>query len=200
MRKKVIRFFGGLILTQQKWLNKMAQQGYRLVSPGKLIYEFEECEPDKYQYCVDFVAEKSSAELAKYKAFLSEMGYDVFSKNINLNWSLGKVTFRPYGKGLGMLATSPGTYNKELLIVGKLNDGKEFELHTSISDRMLFYKKQRDACLTIFALAIIMLINNAVRFGNINIIALIFAVLSAVPTMLFEIKLLKAKRESTIIE
>ena len=31
MSKKCYRFFGGLLNTQEKWLNKMSEKGYRLV-------------------------------------------------------------------------------------------------------------------------------------------------------------------------
>ena len=42
MSKKCYRFFGGLLNTQEKWLNKMSEKGYRLVRTGKLLYEFED--------------------------------------------------------------------------------------------------------------------------------------------------------------
>ena len=47
MSKKCYRFFGGLLNTQEKWLNKMSEKGYRLVRTGKLLYEFEKCKPDE---------------------------------------------------------------------------------------------------------------------------------------------------------
>ena len=59
MSKKCYRYFGGLLNTQAKWLNKMAEKGYRLVRTGKLLYEFEKCKPDEVTYCVEFIGEKS---------------------------------------------------------------------------------------------------------------------------------------------
>ena len=47
MSKKCYRFFGGLLNTQEKWLNKMSEKGYRLVRTGKLLYEFENAIPTK---------------------------------------------------------------------------------------------------------------------------------------------------------
>ena len=38
MSKKCYRFFGGLLQTQERWLNKMAQRGYRLTTVGKLVH------------------------------------------------------------------------------------------------------------------------------------------------------------------
>ena len=55
MSKKCYRFFGGLLNTQEKWLNKMSEKGYRLVRTGKLLYEFEKCKPDEVTYCVEFI-------------------------------------------------------------------------------------------------------------------------------------------------
>ena len=49
---KKYRYFGGFLISQEKWLNKMAQKGYRLVKVGKLLYEFESCTPGQYQYAV----------------------------------------------------------------------------------------------------------------------------------------------------
>ena len=59
MSKKYYRYYGGLLGLQQKWLNKMAEKGYRLVRTTKAMYEFEPCAPGQYQYCVEFVGEKS---------------------------------------------------------------------------------------------------------------------------------------------
>lgn len=50
MSKKYYRFFGGLLQKQEEWLNKMAEQGYRLIRVDKMMYEFEECNPDRAEY------------------------------------------------------------------------------------------------------------------------------------------------------
>lgn len=83
MSKKCYRFFGGLLNTQEKWLNKMSEKGYRLVRTGKLLYEFEKCKPDEVTYCVEFIGEKSKESSIDYANFLEDMGYKVFFKNIN---------------------------------------------------------------------------------------------------------------------
>ena len=88
MSKKCYRFFGGLLNTQEKWLNKMSEKGYRLVRTGKLLYEFEKCKPDEVTYCVEFIGEKSKESSIDYANFLEDMGYKVFFKNINLNYNL----------------------------------------------------------------------------------------------------------------
>ena len=41
MSKKCYRYFGGLLQKQEDWLNKMAEQGYRLIRVDKMLYEFE---------------------------------------------------------------------------------------------------------------------------------------------------------------
>ncbi len=125
----------------------MAARGFRLVRCGKLTYKFEQCAPDEYQYCVEFVGEKSYSKHKDYKKFLEGLGYHVFTKNINLNWSVGKARFRPWTAGAGKVATSPGTYNKELFIVEKKNDGKPFELHTDTEDLAAYFKILRNTYL-----------------------------------------------------
>ena len=87
MSKKCYRFFGGLLNAQAKWLNKMSEKGYRLVRTGRVLYEFEECSPDEVTYCVEFIGEKSKENATDYADFLEDMGYKVFFKNINLNYS-----------------------------------------------------------------------------------------------------------------
>lgn len=103
MSKKCYRFFGGLLNTQEKWLNKMSEKGYRLVRTGKLLYEFEKCKPDEVTYCVEFIGEKSKESSIDYANFLEDMGYKVFFKNINLNYSVGKVVGAHGQKGAVVL-------------------------------------------------------------------------------------------------
>lgn len=178
MRK--YRYFGACIDTQQKWLNQMAKKGYRLVNVTKMSYLFEECEEDAYQYAVIFVAQLSYTKEKDYKHFLEDLGYQVFYKNLQVNYNLGKIKWRPYGQGMGQIATSPGNYNKELFIIEKQNDGKPFEIHTSNQDRASYYKPLRNVWLTttllIFGLNTYALINT----GEINYNFLIFMFLGII--------------------
>lgn len=201
--KKCIRYFGGLMDTQENWLNAMCKKGYRLVHAGKLIYAFEACECGQYVYAVDFVAQKSAAELRAYKQFLEEFGYRVMSKNANLNWSFGKVRLRPYGDGWGKVATSPGNYNKELLIVEKANDKKPFELHTTVEDQRAYYTVQRNAYLSLLLLFIVLFLWNyctADVFTAAHFVVLIFALLAFFPTMLLQKRLWQLQKQQTLTE
>jgi len=81
MRKKCYRFFGGLLIVQANWLNKMSEKGYRLVQTGKMLYEFEECKPNQVKYCVEFIGHKTKDDAKDYYDFLEDMGYKVFYKN-----------------------------------------------------------------------------------------------------------------------
>ena len=94
MNKKCYRYFGGLLNRQERWLNRMAAAGWRLVGTGKLCYEFEPCEPGAYEYRVEFVGQMAYEKSRDYRAFLKELGYDAFYKNVNLNWSFGKAVWR----------------------------------------------------------------------------------------------------------
>lgn len=152
MSKKCYRFFGGFLSAQEKWLNRMAEEGYRLIRAGKLLYEFEQCEPGAVQYRVEFIGQKSKDGAAEYHDFLEDMGYHVFYKNINLNYSVGKVRLRPWAEAGGRIATNATTYNQELLILEKENDGKSFELHTTYEDRENYYKMLRNPYLCMFIL------------------------------------------------
>lgn len=158
MSKKVYKVFFDAVEGQERWLNEMAAKGYRLTGATRLGYEFDRCEASEYQYKVEYVADKSYQELKKYQEFLQEMGYRTFHKNIKLNYSLGKAQWRPYAKGAGMLATSPGSINKELLILEKQSDGKPFELHTDTADLLGYYRSIRNAYLYATLMLIVLII------------------------------------------
>lgn len=150
MNKKFYRFYGGLIALQEAWLNKMAASGYRLTRTTKAMYEFEPCRPGQYQYRVEFIAHKSRQGGEDYARFLTDCGCQVFFKNINLNYSFGKVVGRPWAEPGGRLASTATTYNRELLIVEKENDGKAFELHTTLADKLAYCKIQQKPWLFLF--------------------------------------------------
>lgn len=147
MSKTVIRHFFDFFDGQAQWLNRMAGQGYRLKKCGIFTYTFDECEPDKYEYAVEYVGDRAYTKACEYRQYLESVGLRTFTKNINLNISIGKVRWRPYAKGLGQIATSPGGYNKELLILEKQRDGSSFELHTDVSDKLSAYQSVRRAYL-----------------------------------------------------
>lgn len=136
MKKTVFRYFFDFMDGQEKWLNEMAEQGWRLTRCGIASYGFERCDPGQYEYRVEFAGDRSYGKEKQYRAFLDSMGYRTFTKNLNLDYSRGKVAWRPWVKGMGQIATSPGGYNRELLIVEKEKDGGPFELHTDLSDRL----------------------------------------------------------------
>lgn len=98
MSRKYYRFFGGLLCAQEKWLNKMSEKGFRLIKTGKMLYEFEECKPEQVKYRVEFIGQKSRDNAEDYRKFLEDMGYMVFYKNINLNFSLLKLRLRPWAE------------------------------------------------------------------------------------------------------
>ena len=152
MSKKCYRYFGGLLQKQEEWLNKMAEQGHRLIRVEKMLCEFEECNPGRVEYRVEYIGSKSQNDSQEYVQFLEDMGYKVFFKNINLNYSIGKVRYRPWAEKGGRIATNNTTFNKELLIVEKEKDGKPFELHTSFEDKIQYYESLRKPYVIYFLL------------------------------------------------
>lgn len=190
MSKKCYRFFGGLITSQEKWLNKMAVAGYRLTRTTKAMYEFEKCSPRQYQYKVEFVGHNSKETANDYARFLEDCGYRVFFKNINLNYSIGKVKGRPWADKGGWLATNATTYNRELMIVEKENDGKPFELHTTYEDKQTYYKNMRKPWLFLFL--VFAVLGVAMR----HIVWGAFAAISLAALIMFQIELAKLKKQA----
>ena len=84
-----------------------------------------------------------------YKQFLKDLGIQTFSKNINMcKLSFGEIRLRPDVKGWGLLATSPGTINKELLILEKKRTNQPFNIYTTAEDIIQYYKMIRRAYLS----------------------------------------------------
>lgn len=190
MSKKVYRFFGGLLTAQENWLNRMSERGYRLIRTGKLLYEFEECKPGQVRYCVEFIGQKSKERAGDYRDFLEQMGYAVFYKNINLNYSIGKVRWRPWAEKGGRVATNATTFNRELLIVGKENDGKPFALHTTYEDRESYYSNLRNPWL------LLLLMLAAATVGNRSAIFGVLALFSLIPVIVYQAQIMKNRREA----
>lgn len=189
MTKNVTRFFGAFTEWQAKWLNRMAADGWRLIRTGKLTYVFEQCQPEQYQYAVEFIADKSQRNAEKYKAFLEDCGYKVWYKNANLNYSIGKVHWRPWAEAGGQISTNRTTFNRELLIVEKENDGKPFELHTTAADKIAFLQKWRNVWLSYTALFAFM---SAAFLFQTPIASAVFGILvllSLIPVILYQVKI-----------
>ncbi len=190
MSKKFYRFFSGLLIAQENWLNKMSEKGYRLIRTGKLLYEFEECKPSQVKYCVEYIGQKSKDNAQDYHDFLEEMGYSVFYKNINLNYSVGKIRWRPWAEKGGRVATNATTFNRELLIVEKENDKKPFELHTSYEDKENYYHNLRNPWLFLLIIFAIFTVVNQ------SVILSIFALISLIPVIIYQSQIMKNRREA----
>ncbi len=192
MRK--YRFFGGFLKAQENWLNKMAESGYRLTRTGKLAYEFEKCTKGAVQYCVEFVGERSRANAEDYRDFLEDLGYRVFIKNINLSLSVGKLRVRPWANRGGRIATNSATYDHELFIVEKDNDGQPFELHTSAADLISYYRRLRSPWLTFMVVFVALgIIYRSAVFGA-------FGAAACIPFAFYQFKIVKLRRENRFEE
>lgn len=190
MRKKCYRFFGGLLIAQANWLNKMSEKGYRLVQTGKMLYEFEECKLNQVKYYVEFIGHKTKDDAKDYYDFLEGMDYKVFYKNINLNYSIGKIRWRPWAEKGGRIATNNSTFNRELLIVEKKNDGKPFELHTSFEDKENYYRNLRNPWLLILLMFVIFTVmDRSLVFG-------VFALISLFPVIIYQMEIMKVRYEA----
>lgn len=142
--KKIFRIFLNPMGSQEKWLNQMAEKGYRLVNVGRFFYTFENCEPNEYQYSIDYVGNKNYKELKEYEQFLEEIGIKYYEKPINIGqFSWGKARLRPFANQGGRIATSKGMINRELLILEKKNNRKPFEIYSNIVDKIYRLKEIR---------------------------------------------------------
>ena len=194
MNKKFYRFYGGLLNLQENWLNKMTKKGSRLIKVGKLQYEFENCTPNQYQYYIEYIGNKSKMSAENYRTFLEDMGYKVFYKNTNLNYSIGKIRYRPWAEHGGQIATTSTTYNKELLIIERKYDKAPFMLYTSFEDLMNYYKVLRNPWLCLFLLFSILGIMDK------NLPIFVIGLFSFIPTVIYHLKVVKYRNASKVTE
>jgi hypothetical protein len=192
--EKRYRYFWTLLAAQSRWLNRMADRGLRLSRTEKLLYEFQPCAPGQYRYCVEFVAHLSREKAEDYARFLEDCGYRTWFKNANLDWNVGKVVGRPWAEPGGRLASNATTYNRELLIVEKENDGKPFRLHTALEDQIRYRKAQRRPAL--FLLAVMAPLAVLTRSWP----AALFAALALAVLIRHQLALAKLKKQGGISE
>lgn len=192
--EKRYRYFWTLLAAQSRWLNRMADRGLRLSRTEKLLYEFQPCAPGQYRYCVEFVAHLSREKAEDYARFLEDCGYRTWFKNANLDWNVGKVVGRPWAEPGGRLASNATTYNRELLIVEKENDGKPFRLHTTLEDQIRYRKAQRRPAL--FLLAVMTPLAALTRSWP----AVLFAALALAVLIRHQLALARLKKQGGISE
>lgn len=76
MRKRVFKLFLAWQDDQEnKWLEKMAEEGWKLIKYNFLVYTFEKMEPKKYIYKTDFKANQKH-DLQEYLAIFEDAGWE----------------------------------------------------------------------------------------------------------------------------
>ena len=107
---------------------------------------------------------------------------------------VGKVRWRPWAEIGGRVATNTTTFNRELLIVEKENDGKPFDLHTSYEDRANYYSNLRNPWLLLMLmLAVFATVNRSVILG-------IVAVIFLIPVIIYQLQIMKNRHEAKMKE
>lgn len=59
---------------ERRWLNEMAAKGLALRGVGFCRYDFEDCIPGEYKFCLELLKNSSPAETEKYIGFLEDTG------------------------------------------------------------------------------------------------------------------------------
>ncbi len=202
------KIFFSVLEEQESWLNRMAEQGYRLVKTSFLTYTFEACKPSEYIYRVEVIYDKTRKQQKDYQIFLKNLGIRTITKNYGTGQlAFGKAKLSAFGK----IRTSPGAVNKELLILEKKNNGEPFEVYTVKEDKIRYYGKLLYSFLifagflllmAIFGRARLGFIENALIVKLIEIIARGFAVIICIPVLFTVIKVFlrirELKQENTI--
>ena len=79
MLKKVINLFL-YFEKEEKWLNKMAAQGWALTNCTFFVYTFEKSEPGEWIYHIEYLErDLSSTQTQEYLSFMNEKGVETVS-------------------------------------------------------------------------------------------------------------------------
>lgn len=71
---------------EEKWINKMAQEGLHLVKYSLTKYTFEEGEAGAYQYRIQYLGDQSEEENEEYFQILKDGGIEVVA--FDMNWAI----------------------------------------------------------------------------------------------------------------
>ncbi len=108
---------------EQAWINEMASHGYSLEHAGRLTFEFDETEPDKYIYKEIFLKGwGESAENLKYFRFLEEMGIKVvcYINYPGTCWVYTRALKEDYPDGIELYSDIDSKINYQKVMAGYL--------------------------------------------------------------------------------
>ena len=124
MRRVIHKFFWIWQLEkEQAWINEMASHGYSLEHAGRLTFEFDETEPDKYIYKEIFLKGwGESAENLKYFRFLEEMGIKVvcYINYPGTCWVYTRALKEEYPDGIELYSDIDSKINYQKVMAGYL--------------------------------------------------------------------------------
>ena len=168
MNKKYNRLFLlDAVYGQEKWLNKMAQRGLRLVSVNYTAYEFETCDPGQYEYHIEVVKGKTKEEILDRQRYLARRGIKSIPKSISNNRTVGNAKAHSIGSGESQVVIVPDLKLPELLILERTKDSKEFEIHADTAVRDKYYQRLRtivtmvEFCLMILVVTVALTANGS---------------------------------------
>lgn len=138
-----LKFFFDPISKLEPWLNRKAEQGYRLVWAKTSLFRFEPTAAP-VRYAVQYLGGRDPEENAAYLRMLAEAGLRTFRVPVNQgSMAFGKIRFRPYARGTGKFANSFQDFNREILIVE--NPGETVQpLLTDPKDLARMYRDVRN--------------------------------------------------------
>ena len=114
-------FFIWQLEKEQAWINEMASHGYSLEHAGRITFEFDETEPDKYIYKELFLKGcGESAENIKYFKFLEEMGIKVvcYINYPGTCWVYVRALTEEYPGGIDLYSDIDSKINYKKIMAG----------------------------------------------------------------------------------
>ncbi|MSS78340.1 DUF2812 domain-containing protein [Anaerococcus sp. AGMB00486] len=152
----VFKIFLNPIEDRENYLNKMAKQGYELVSSGGLIHKFKKTDKNK-SYIVQYIGYMSNRERREYMKFVENMDMKVLYSPLNLGKrSFGNIKFRLFNPIKSSIATSHGMINREIMILENDTD-KKIEVYSDKNSKIEDLSKRKNPYICLLVLLMILI-------------------------------------------
>lgn len=126
---------------QEKWLNKMNENGYELIKTTYWHYYFKKTNK-QIIYRVQYVEPMIKSDYDDYIEFLDNSNIKYFTKSIRMSYSLHNARLMFFGLTKPKFTTTNGLLNKELLILA-LDSNLSTEIYNDRESLKKYYSERR---------------------------------------------------------
>lgn len=161
-----MKLFLNPLAGRERYLNRMAEKGFRLLHSGSILHRFEKTQ-EPLHYSVQYIGHMNSRERLDYVNFLQGLNMTLHYAPLNLGkFAFGNLRWRPYNKPSSSLASTSGMMNKEILIIESTGE-KEIPVFTDKSSQQDDLRIRRGPYFYLALAAVVFILLGALKLqGN----------------------------------